>query len=160
MTGKTRRRVDVYARIDNKTVKSEGCWKWTGQHNWKGYARIEVRVCGKRKRQMVHRLVLARKLGRDLAPGECACHSCDNRGCLNPDHLWAGTVADNNRDMKNKGRAHSAPGVLNPFAKLTEDQVRGIRAATGSLREIAAIFGTCDTNVSVIRRRLKWKHIT
>lgn len=51
-----------------------------------------------------HRAVLSNKLGRQLVKGECACHSCDNRRCVNERHIFLGTRKDNLDDMTTKGR--------------------------------------------------------
>jgi hypothetical protein len=144
---------DLYSKIDAKTVRGDGCWGWRGSY-LDGYAATHApRVDRKYKTFRVSRVVLARKLGRDLAPGECACHSCDNPGCVNPDHLWAGTYSDNARDRDAKGRgAHFGPlGSTNGQAKITKDQVYEIRAATGTQKEIAARFGIGQSQVSQIK---------
>lgn len=85
----------------------------------------------------------------------CVLHRCDNPPCCNPRHLFLGTVADNNADMRAKGRAsgNRTRGEANHRARLTDDQVRGIlsMAAAGvPQRRIAANFGTTQANVSSI----------
>jgi len=68
-----------------------------------GYAIIKgTKIKGKTKSFYAHRLVQEHKLGRPVKAGYFACHSGEDRGCLNPDHLWFGTSADNSRDAKRK----------------------------------------------------------
>lgn len=64
-----------------------------------------------------------------VPPGKCVMHTCDNKMCINPEHLKAGTLADNNHDMQRKGRASggSHPGEEAYNAKFTNEQVRSIR---------------------------------
>jgi hypothetical protein len=68
----------------------------------------------------------------------CVCHACDNRRCVNPDHLWLGTHDDNMRDMAEKGRA---PG--RPMPESDKGKVRIAKSLKGLLtcREIGKILG-------------------
>jgi hypothetical protein len=77
-----------------------GCWLWFGTVNACGYARVRRG----RPWKMVHREVLALTLGNLIPAGLCVCHRCDQPCCVNPAHLFLGTVADNVRDMIRKGR--------------------------------------------------------
>ncbi len=88
-------------------------------------------------------------------------HTCDNSLCVNPDHLYLGTAAQNTADMIKRGRRGDTtmPGSRNRFAKLTEDQVRQIRASTETGEALAAIFGVSSGTISKIRRYEKWRHI-
>jgi hypothetical protein len=140
-----------------KAANDGGCWEWTGPRNAKGYGRVGGGNSPKRSRGLVHRLVLAAKLGRPIAPEMFACHACDNPPCVNPDHLWEGTAKDNAQDAGRKRRG--IVGEWNHHAKLTEDDVRAIRAATGSQQEIANRFGVGRAAVGHIRTRRNWQHV-
>jgi hypothetical protein len=109
------------------------------------------------------------------------CHSCDVRACCNPDHLWLGTQSDNIKDAIAKGRAVGPPlttlhGEDNPRVKLTETQVREIRALwdahghKGSGRgpryegrvtvsELASRFGVSRSKIHQIVKRQCWTHL-
>lgn len=92
-------------------------------------------------------------------------HTCDNPSCINPDHLFAGSVKDNADDMMRKGRGRCGvmPGVANAHAKLTDDIIRDIRlrAASGEThRVIADRYGVARATVSAIVRRKSWRHVS
>lgn len=85
------------------------------------------------------------------------CHRCDNPVCVNPNHLFLGTPADNAADMVAKGR-HCA-GQLNRRAKLTDAQVIAIRADKRLQKQIAADYGVTLAAISHIKTGRRWAHL-
>ena len=79
-------------------------------------------------RMPAHRFVWEECFG-PIPNGKVVCHSCDNRKCINPEHLWIGTQGDNLRDMYQKGRGRGGPppGERNPSSKLSLKNVQEIR---------------------------------
>lgn len=102
-------------------IKDENeCWEWIGKKNEKGYGLFWMN----KDVVFAHRESYRREHGE---PGELVvCHRCDFPSCVNPYHLFLGTVADNNLDKKAKGR--DARGEQNAATKLTWEQVNEIRA--------------------------------
>jgi hypothetical protein len=89
-------------------------------------------------------------------------HTCDNRLCCNPAHLRLATQADNVADMHAKGRAYTGDrprGSRHGNAKLTEDQVREIRAAPYGSLALAAHYGITYGALKDIRRGKGWSHV-
>jgi len=141
----------------NKVDKANSCWIWQGAKDSDGYG-IQFRLNGRVWKP--HRLSFY--LSSKVDPGPLfVCHSCDNPSCVNPAHLFLGTLQDNHKDMMVKGRhGHGrSPGSSNSSAKLTEQQVLEIRALPGPNRLIAVQFGVSKFTIDEIRARRTWQHI-
>lgn len=91
----------VAAELEANGIRTEdGCLEWMRSRNGKGYGK--VRRGG--RAYYVHRLALEARLGRPIAPGMLACHTCDNPPCFEPEHLYEGSAADNTADIYARGR--------------------------------------------------------
>lgn len=101
------------------------CWIWTDGTGDRGYGRFGIWQHGKTVVHAAHRVAFELEV-RPLEQDECALHRCDNPPCVRPDHLFAGTVLDNNADMKQKKR--HAFGEKNGHAQLTAEQVIDARS--------------------------------
>jgi hypothetical protein len=132
-----------------------GCWIWQGAKDEAGYGQIRFRG----RLRSPHRLmaiavgILPEDAPRDLF----ACHTCDTPPCCRPDHLFAGTNADNQRDAARKGRLSSGERVAS--AKLTTEQARAIRRDPRLHRLIAVEYGIDPSTVSHIKSGRRWSHV-
>ena len=108
--------------IAKRNITATGCWEFTGWKNNKGYGMIGI---GK-KLHLCHR-VSYQNLVAPIPDGYVICHKCDNPSCFNPEHLFAGTLKDNYKDMVNKNRRVILIGENSSNAKLTQNQVQAIR---------------------------------
>ena len=99
--------IDIF--LNSYIVNFEtGCWEWTGQKDKDDYGLIYA----------YNTLKKAHRFSYEQFKGDignlCVCHECDNPCCVNPDHLWLGTISDNTRDCIEKGRRDHMKGHLNP----------------------------------------------
>ena len=130
---------------------NSGCVLWCGSIKENGYG--VVGVGGRGNQGYAHRASYMLHVG-PIPAGLHVCHKCDVRACVNPQHLFLGTAAENLADMRSKGRAPA--GIKLGRAKLRPDQVRQIRRDARQLKEIAAEYGISEATVSVIRNRIRW----
>jgi len=141
------------ASINDET----GCWEIGNGM----YPQIYIHC----KRYVGNRIAYAATRG-DIPTGMYVCHRCDNKRCVNPDHLFLGTHADNMADAAKKGiiKAGFHPdqnrGENNPRAKLTMEQALEIRAIPkryGMIPEIAQQYGVHKSTIHQIRSNKIWQ---
>lgn len=142
------------------------CAEWTGPPDQKGYGTTRVRGFLER----THRAAWLWTHG-SIPDGLCVCHHCDNPACVRIDHLWLGTVADNNNDRDRKGRNGCMTGTWHGprrpirgegsrHGRLTAANVDEIRTmledGSRSMRAIAAVFGLRHQAISKIASGQSW----
>ncbi len=157
----SRKHAPLLARLLRRTEKqANGCWIWSGCLTWNGYGEIgSGSAAGRTTRTHV---AMYRESVGPIPAGLFVCHHCDNRACINPQHLFLGTAAENSADMRAKGRTNGPRGERSASCKLTPPQVLEIRrlATEGLSRSaIGRMFGVSKSSVSGIVTRRKWAHI-
>lgn len=132
-----------------------GCWLWTGALRCSRKMRPAVTYPG-HPTETAYRTAYETYKG-PIPAGLFVCHSCDVPLCINPDHLFLGTTADNMADMVKKGRASRQRGSANPQAKLTEEQVVALRASNEPNATLAERYGVTSRRVAIIRGDSEWR---
>ncbi len=112
---------DVATRFWDKVSKTDGCWLWNGMRTHSGYGRFRIggKIC------RAHRIAWELVYGT-IPEGIFVLHKCDNRVCVNPEHLFLGSHNDNMKDMVKKNR--QATGMQSGHYTHPERTARGIRS--------------------------------
>lgn len=134
---------------------ARGCWVWTSTKNKGGYGTFRY---GKRK-VAAHRISYEMFVGA-IPDGLQVCHRCDNPACVNPEHLFLGTMAENFADKVRKQRS---AGEFNANVRLTEEIVKAIRreyeVGGTTTYELADKYGVTRPNIGYIVNRKTWSHV-
>lgn len=138
---------------------NSGCHLWLGLLTKNGYG-----VVAWGGPMYAHRAAWESANGRPAPDNMLVCHTCDNRACVNPAHLWLGTHADNLGDMAAKGRAHKstplARGENHHRAILKEGDVFAIRADRKSTHvALSRLYGVTPDTIKRVRDGLIWRHL-
>jgi len=162
-----------WARVDKSgsphPVLGTPCWLWTGGLFRGGYGKVR----GAGKTRKAHRVAYELVTGQ-APPDLLACHRCDVPACVNPGHIFFGTVADNNADREAKGRTargvrsgmYTHPesrsiGSANGRARLSEESARAIArpfAAGESQRALAVEFEVSKATIGNVTSGAYWRH--
>lgn len=132
----------------------DGCWYWLGTflNNGYGIIRLNYAVIG------AHRVSYELYKG-PIPDGLFVLHTCDNKLCVNPNHLYAGTHMQNMMDALERGRFHPVKGSNHCRAKVNEEDVFEIRASEKTTNELAEIYNVTPRAIAQIKDRTNWKHL-
>lgn len=173
-----RKNAELFATISERfwklvLIHQDNCWIWIGRFLPNGYGVFSLPH--KKGGEKAHRLSYSLTKG-SIPNGIFVCHHCDNKACVNPDHLFLGTQKENIEDSVKKGRMHlginhglhkhperAARGEINGNAKLITGQVREIRNIWKKQREsysmIATQFGVSKSLIHLICQNKIWTHV-
>lgn len=153
--------ISIAERFTQYVKQGAGCWEWQGYRDPSGYGRLNIRQPNKTYvPKLAHRISWELFRG-PLTAEQHVCHKCDNPCCVNPEHLFVGDPAANCADKIEKGRMRYgvSRGEKHGRAKLTEAQIREIRASPGPSRIIAEKYGVSGRQVRDIRAGRVWRHV-
>ena len=151
---------EVLLRLPFRFVSdTDECILWPTARQRDGYGFMRVQG----KRLLAHRVIWQKANGRAVPAGMLVMHTCDNRICVNPNHLEIGSHKDNVLDCVRKGRRNQARGTRCPHAKLNEEQINTLRECYRQSQPchetLARMFGVTRSAISQVLRGKTWNHV-
>lgn len=150
--------VDKDGPIPSHCQELGPCWVWTGATKGK----MKYGCFGKDSvgtTTMTHRFSWEIHNGK-IADSVCVLHRCDVGRCVNPAHLFLGTIADNNKDRATKNRSNAPRGERHFLAKLTAEKVLEIRetfdGTAACCYTLASKHNVSDGTIRAIIKRRSW----
>jgi len=150
-------------RFEKKFIKrnKDDCWEWTGKL-YQGYGQFSYKGANVKSSRASYLIYVG-----NIPKGKCILHKCNNRKCVNPEHLYAGTYKDNDRDSVIAGTKSinliNCVGEKHPHAKLNNEDVKCIkRMLRDDIRRwlIAWTYQVSGPTISNIKSGKTWSHIT
>lgn len=146
----------LYSRF---CIADDGCWNWTGSLNAYGYGQFQCRAYfgGKKSATSAARASWVIHNG-PVSDEVMVCHRCDNRLCVNPDHLFLGTAQDNSSDMVAKSRQQRGEKCWK--AKLSHEKafaIRWLRASGWKISKIADEYGVTPSAIDGVLAQRTWR---
>lgn len=138
--------------FESNYEKTDGCWEWKGTLNRGGYGKFGTK-------RLAHRISYESIYGT-IPKGMFVCHTCDNRKCVNPAHLFLGSCGDNLKDMTDKGRRARGSKIASSI--LDEDKVlemRRMRIDGCEYQEISDKFDIDWYTVRNVCKNNTWQHV-
>lgn len=152
--------LDLAARIFNRHTVNPvtGCWEWSGSRTSRGYGRFKIPTG---KIMLAHRASYMVHKG-EIPSGLYICHHCDNPCCINPDHLFAGTNADNMADCARKGRSAGLRniGQVNGRSVISEIDAKVIAKSAEPHKVLAQRYGVSRSTITHLKTGRTWRHIS
>jgi len=140
----------------------DDCWEWIGALNTDGYGMFNITINNKLRRIRAHRFSYEIHVG-PIPNGLSICHRCDNPICVNPEHLFPGTLIENNKDRDSKMR--HTHGSRNYNAVLNEENIKEIINGTlngkyKSINDILTVYNKVKRGaINHIINEYRWLHV-
>lgn len=139
------------------TGHPDECWPWAALTRQHGYGVLRAGGAADGGKMIYAHRAAWLLVNGAIPDGMQVCHKCDNRKCVNPGHLFLGTIQENMADKVSKNR--HLFGEKSPQARLTERDVREIRVSADTLADCANKFGVSFQHISDIRHGKRWAHV-
>jgi hypothetical protein len=146
-----------FDRFIDKVNKTDSCWIWTGSKYRGGYGQFRRLVEGKWKMAKTHRYSYEYFKG-EIPKGHFICHTCDNPSCVNPEHLFSGTLKDNAKDMLMKGRNKYGRNPKHNWLDWeTVDNIRKDHTLGLSYNDLCVKYKQSKAQISRVIKQVIWK---